>query len=54
MPLVDEIPEIDALNGHIARRGAELDVPVAVNHALFTLVKLAEQKAATETSYGAR
>ena len=46
--------EIDALNGYIARRGAELDVPVAVNHALFTLVKLAEQKAATETSYGAR
>jgi 2-dehydropantoate 2-reductase len=38
--------EIDALNGYIARRGAELDVPVAVNHALFTLVKLAEQKAA--------
>jgi 2-dehydropantoate 2-reductase len=38
--------EIDALNGYIARRGAELDVPVAVNHALFTLVKLAEQNAA--------
>jgi 2-dehydropantoate 2-reductase len=36
--------EIDALNGYIARRGAELGVPVAVNHALFTLVKLAEQK----------
>jgi 2-dehydropantoate 2-reductase len=36
--------EIDALNGYIARRGAELDVPVPVNHALFTLVKLAEQK----------
>jgi 2-dehydropantoate 2-reductase len=46
--------EIDALNGYIARRGAELDVPVAVNHALFTLVKLVEQKAATETSYGVR
>jgi 2-dehydropantoate 2-reductase len=35
--------EIDALNGYIARRGAELSVPVPVNHALFTLVKLAEQ-----------
>src|SRR5437667_213318 len=36
--------EIDALNGYIARRGAELGVPVPMNHALFTLVKLAEQK----------
>jgi 2-dehydropantoate 2-reductase len=36
--------EIDALNGFIARRGAELGVPVPVNYALFTLVKLAEQK----------
>jgi 2-dehydropantoate 2-reductase len=36
--------EIDALNGYISRRGAELSVPVPVNHALFTLVKLAEQK----------
>jgi 2-dehydropantoate 2-reductase len=35
--------EIDALNGYISRRGAELGVPVPVNHALFTLVKLAEQ-----------
>jgi 2-dehydropantoate 2-reductase len=35
--------EIEALNGYIARRGAELGVPVPVNHALFTLVKLAEQ-----------
>jgi 2-dehydropantoate 2-reductase len=39
--------EIDALNGYIARRGAELRVPVPVNHALFTLVKLAEQKGVT-------
>jgi 2-dehydropantoate 2-reductase len=39
--------EIDALNGYVARRGAELGVPVPVNHALFTLVKLAEQKAVT-------
>jgi 2-dehydropantoate 2-reductase len=35
--------EIDALNGYISRRGAELGVPVPVNHALFTLVKLAER-----------
>ena len=39
------LTEIDALNGYIARRGSELGVPVPVNHALFTLVKLAEQKA---------
>ena len=38
------LTDIDALNGYIARRGAELGVPVPVNHALFTLVKLAEQK----------
>ena len=35
--------EIDALNGYISRRGAELGVPVPINDALFTLVKLAEQ-----------
>ena len=34
--------EIDALNGYISRRGADLGIPVPVNHALFTLVKLAE------------
>jgi 2-dehydropantoate 2-reductase len=34
--------EIDSLNGFIAKRGAELGVPTPVNHALFTLVKLAE------------
>ena len=34
--------EIDSLNGYIARRGAELGVSTPVNHALFTLVKLAE------------
>jgi 2-dehydropantoate 2-reductase len=39
--------EIDALNGYVARRGAELGVPVPVNHALFTLVKLAEQRGVT-------
>jgi len=39
--------EIDALNGYISRRGAELGIPVPVNHALFTLVKLAEQAGVT-------
>ena len=39
--------EIDALNGYISRRGAELGIPVPINHALFTLVKLAEQKGVT-------
>jgi 2-dehydropantoate 2-reductase len=34
--------EIDSLNGYIARRGAELGVPTPINHALSTLVKLAE------------
>jgi 2-dehydropantoate 2-reductase len=34
--------EIDSLNGHISRRGAELGVATPVNHALYTLVKLAE------------
>jgi 2-dehydropantoate 2-reductase len=34
--------EIDALNGYISRRGEQLRIPVPVNHALFTLVKLAE------------
>ena len=37
--------EIDALNGYVARRAAKLGIPAPVNHALFTLVKLAEQKA---------
>jgi len=39
--------EIDALNGYISRRGTELRIPVPVNHALFTLVKLAEQTGVT-------
>ena len=38
------LTEIDALNGYIARRGKELGVSVPVNHALFTLVKLAEKQ----------
>jgi 2-dehydropantoate 2-reductase len=42
--------EIDALNGYISRRGAELGIPVVVNHALFTLVKLAEMELAKSGS----
>jgi 2-dehydropantoate 2-reductase len=38
--------EIDALNGYVFRRGAELGITVPVNHALFTLVKLAEMELA--------
>lgn len=34
--------EIDALNGYVARRGAELGVPTPVNQALCALVKLRE------------
>jgi 2-dehydropantoate 2-reductase len=34
--------EIDSLNGFIVRRARELNVCVTANHALFTLVKLAE------------
>jgi 2-dehydropantoate 2-reductase len=40
------LTEIDALNGYIVRRGVELGVPVPANHALFTLVKLAERSSA--------
>jgi 2-dehydropantoate 2-reductase len=36
--------EIDSLNGYIARRGRELGVPTPVNHALYTLVKLLEDR----------
>lgn len=35
--------EIDALNGYIARRGAELGVPTPVNSTLHALVRLLEQ-----------
>jgi len=34
--------EIDSLNGYVARKGHELGVPTPLNHALYTLVKLAE------------
>jgi 2-dehydropantoate 2-reductase len=35
--------EIEALNGFVARRGAELGVPTPVNHTLYALVKLLEE-----------
>ncbi|HEX2711494.1 MAG TPA: 2-dehydropantoate 2-reductase [Candidatus Acidoferrales bacterium] len=35
--------EIDALNGFVARRGAQLGVPTPVNHTLYALVKLLEE-----------
>ena len=38
--------EIDYLNGYVARRGAELGVPVPVNRTLHALVKLLEEPAA--------
>lgn len=37
--------EIDSLNGYISRRGAELGVPTPVNHSLYALVKLVEDRA---------
>jgi len=41
--------EIDALNGYVARLGAQLGVPVPVNHTLYTLVKLQELAFPTKT-----
>ncbi len=35
--------EIDAFNGYVARRGAELGVPTPVNRTLYALVKLLEE-----------
>ena len=35
--------EIDSLNGFIVRRGKELNISTPINHALYTLVKLAEK-----------
>jgi 2-dehydropantoate 2-reductase len=37
--------EIDSLNGYISRRGSELGVPTPVNHALYNLIKLLENRA---------
>ena len=41
--------EIDSLNGYISRRGAQLGVPAPLNHALYALVKLAEEKSEAGT-----
>ena len=35
--------EIDSLNGYVVRLGSELGIPVPVNQALYTLVKLLEE-----------
>ena len=35
--------EIDALNGYVVRRGAELGIPTPVNQALHALVKVLEE-----------
>jgi len=40
--------EIDALNGHVARRGAALGVPTPVNTTLWQLVKLLEAATARQ------
>jgi len=37
--------EIDSLNGFIARRGTALGIPTPMNHALWSLIKLAEAAA---------
>ena len=38
--------EIDFLNGHVVRKGAELGVPTPTNHALQVMVKLTERSRA--------
>jgi 2-dehydropantoate 2-reductase len=35
--------EIDFLNGHVVRKGAELGIPTPTNHALQVMVKLAQR-----------
>ncbi len=45
--------EIDSLNGFIARRGAELGVPTPVNHTLWALVKLLEERNAQTSARAA-
>jgi 2-dehydropantoate 2-reductase len=44
--------EIDALNGYVARRGAELGVATPVNQALHALVKLLEETASAAATGG--
>jgi 2-dehydropantoate 2-reductase len=45
--------EIDSLNGYVARRGAELDVPAPVNRTLHALVKLLEEPGEAKGEPGA-
>jgi 2-dehydropantoate 2-reductase len=45
--------EIDALNGFVVRRGAELGVPTPVNQTLLALVKLHEERLARTESAAA-
>jgi 2-dehydropantoate 2-reductase len=46
--------EIDALNGYVARRGAELGIATPVNQTLHALVKLLEESAADLGTKGDR
>jgi 2-dehydropantoate 2-reductase len=46
--------EIDSLNGYVARLGAKLGVPTPVNHTLYALVKLAENRLQAEAAPGGR
>jgi 2-dehydropantoate 2-reductase len=38
--------EIESLNGYVVRRAQELGVPAPVNHTLYALVKLLEERPA--------
>lgn len=44
-----KLTEIDSLNGFIVRRGRELGIPTPANLALFTLVKLVEERALSKS-----
>ena len=44
--------EIDSLNGFITRRGTHLGIPTPMNHALWSLVKLAEAAAESASAAG--
>lgn len=46
--------EIDSLNGYVARLGAKLGVATPVNHTLYALVKLAENRLQAEAAPGGR
>ncbi len=46
--------EIESLNGYVARRGEALGVPTPVNHTLYALVKLAENRLQADAAPGGR